>query len=116
MRRYQGVPASQPGKTTHRLHLQFDVSDQAVWNNEAEPIQVWFEESSGIQVAKRRLQHTPIVDSAESDETRVLDVEFSKKGNNPSVIQGFSLYYICEKSTQQCILRRQDFQIPIRIE
>ena len=110
------VSASQPDRDQYRLHLQFSVSSSANWNNEAEPIEVWFEDTDGITLETRRLRHRPRVESAESREDRVLDVEFSRKTASLNKIRGFALYYVCEKETQQCILLRQDFTIPIRIE
>lgn len=107
------VSAAQRG---YRLHLRFAVSEAAVWNNEAEPLLVWFADADNVQAHQRRLRHPLAIQSAESDEDRLLDVEFSKKTDAEAEIRGFALYYICEKATQQCKLLRQDFAIPVKIK
>lgn len=110
------VTSSNPQQLGFRLHLDFSLVGDASWNNEAEPLQVWFEDTKHVSPSTRRLLHQPQVLSAESNENRVLDLEFAYDTEAQPTIRGYALYYICEKSTRQCILRRQDFQIPIRIE
>ena len=113
------VPSSQDdqGKEAKfRLHLNFRLTGLAEWNNESEPLQVWFESEQSVSLAKRSLLHTNVSRSATSKEDRVLDVGLAKNSGETGVVRGFALYSVCEKSTQQCILRRQDFTVPIRME
>lgn len=99
-----------------RVHLSFELTENAVWNNEARPLQVWFDEAAGLSTSASFVEHAPKIAAAESREDRVVDVEFRANTPVEQALTGFVLYYICEKSTNQCILRRQDFSVPIKIE
>ncbi len=108
------VPSSKKGQGTSRLHLMFE-PQSADWNNESGPMQVWFNRSEGYSTPTSLLEHHPQQASAESREKRTIEAEFTVKGRDLVSVQGFVLYYICEKSDGQCMFRRQDFSIPIKI-
>lgn len=110
------VPSSQARSHDIRLHLSMQPTGEAAWNNEVEPVQVWFEDTVGYTTATYSVSHRLNVATAESRENRSIEAEFAIEEPGNATIRGFVLYHVCEKSRGQCIFRRQDFTVPIRID
>ena len=109
------VPQSvKPGETV-RIHLRFS-TDKGHWNNEAEPMQVWIDESQQGKLSKSLLSHKN-ARTTSSDEVRNLEVDFQtdKNAAGTTVLKGFALYYVCKTESGQCLFRRQNFEIPVEI-
>ncbi len=104
-----------PGETV-RAHLRF-VPNTGYWNNEAGEMMVWINESdSGIR-SRRRLVHSK-AKLPSSGEPRSLEFEFKTNLDSAGelVIKGYALYYVCKSEDGECLYRRQDFSIPVRIQ
>ncbi len=110
------VPASvAPGKAT-RIHLMFQPG-HGKWNNEAEPLRVWINNAENFDVS-RQLHESANGDQAVSSESRSIEFEL-KIGNEVSdqvVVSGFALYNTCESDNGQCLFRRMEFKVPIKID
>lgn len=104
------VPAKiEPGENI-RLHLEFRLTGKAVWNNESEPLRVWLDSTDGWQPERRLIACEQIPGAAESKEVRRIEVEFKSASNaKDESLRGYALYYICDKASGTCMLRRQDF-------
>ncbi|MFT5522967.1 MAG: tetratricopeptide (TPR) repeat protein [Pirellulaceae bacterium] len=110
------VPFSlQPGGAG-RVHVSFQPRTNVHWNNEAEPLRIWLEAPKGWNL-QQRLLHADGSKSAESDERRSIEFEVQSPSNaNSSVtLKGYALYYICEDAGGQCLYRRQDFEIEVKV-
>lgn len=107
-----------PGSTL-RVHLRFRPAAAAHWNNEAEPAALWLKLPSGWK-AEKQLLHLSQPDQPESTEERSIEfeIETSKENAEASTIhvKGYLLYYVCEENGGQCLYRRHDFVIPVRLE
>lgn len=112
------VPTSIHAGETARVHLEFTLaSKQAHWNNESEPLRVWIDTPTDWKATQPLLIHRPKVDSAESTETRRLEVEVqSPKQAKSSRLTGYALYYVCDDRTGACLYRRQDFSVSVRVK
>lgn len=111
------VPTRIKAGTNLRLHLEFALTKNAVWNNEAEPLQVWIHPAEGWRPERALTQFDGVPGAAESNEVRRVELEFkSTKDAKDQSIRGFALYYICDKQSGTCLLRRQDFAFQAKID
>ncbi len=103
-----------PGKTV-RVHLRFSPS-QGHWNNEAEPMIVWIDESDAGKISNQSLSHPNAMEPS-SDEVRNLEFEFETNAQvrGKVKLKGYALYYVCTEDDGQCLFRRHDFTVPINI-
>lgn len=87
------------------------------WNNEAGPLALWIEPSTGWQVDRRR--HEAAVPRAEvSNEARTIEFEIrspADAGKGPVELPAYALYYVCQGKTGACLYRRADLRIPIEV-
>jgi hypothetical protein len=98
-----------------RIHLRFD-PQIGKWNNEAEPMQVWINDSESGTPSASRLVHANAKEPS-SNEPRVLEFEFETSQDASAQIDltGFALYFVCKTEDGQCLYRRQEFTIPIKL-
>jgi tetratricopeptide (TPR) repeat protein len=117
---YIGVKATtvpawvQPGEAA-RVHLRF-LPNQGKWNNEAEPLRIWIEKSSEYTLTSQLLE-IPNGADATSVEPRVAEFEVfvDKRATKPIRIRGFALYNTCASDDSQCLFRRLEFEVPLKI-
>lgn len=113
------VPHTDFKVRTARVHVLLTPreSRKAHWNNEAEPLTLWFDVPEDVSVSQRLITHDN-PSSATSHETRRVEVEIRApaEGALPDAISGYALYNVCEDVDGVCLYRRQDFTIPVRIE
>ncbi len=106
-----------PGSNV-RMRIIFRLADEkAVWNNEAEDLYVWLTLPTSVHVTEAQWTYrnppTPV-----STERRVIDVELALSTEMKQAvynISGYALYYVCEKSGDQCQYLRQDITVPLNI-
>ncbi len=99
-----------------RVHLHFQPTTGAHWNNEVEPPKVWIETPKGWQVESPLLE-LPQPLEPESSEPRVVDFEVrtAEPAAKNTVIHAYTFDVFCEEEGGQCHYRRQDIDIPIRV-
>lgn len=110
------VPSEmKPGQSV-RVHLAFEPSRDAHWNNEAEPLVVWVECPKAWE-AERQLLASELPEAAETTERRPLEFELQTPADakGSQTIHGYALYYVCEEEGGTCLYLRKDIDIPIRI-
>jgi len=109
------VPATaKPGQAV-RVHLHFNTV-AAKWNNEAENMVVWINESNSGQSEKSLIEfENPVAPT--STETRQFEFEYQtdKAATQNIEINGFALFNTCKSSGGQCLYLRKNFSIPILI-
>lgn len=108
------VPArTKPGATT-RVHVTFRPNDDAHWNNEAEPAQVWITAPDGWKLERNRFELAQ-AKQAESVEARTFEFEVKlPKDATDAKLQGYALYYVCEDKEGKCLYLRRDFEVTVR--
>lgn len=77
---------------------------------------VWLQAPDNWLISKHLL-NAPHGVEAETRETRQVDFEVQapQDAGGVTTIQGYALYYICEKQNGTCMYLRQDFTIPIKV-
>lgn len=111
------VPAHvKPGESV-RLHLEFSLAGKdAQWNNEAEPLLVWIEGGKGWVPRRQLVAFEGAPPKPESSEVRRVEVELQSSAEAADhTLEGYALYYVCEKSTGTCLFRRLDFSVQARV-
>lgn len=110
------VPSRPRAGSTARVHVEFRVQKQAHWNNEVQPVQVWVSAPDDWKVDQQLHSLVQPV-AAESRETRraEFEVRIPEGVAGAKKLTGYALYYVCEDAQGQCLYRRQDFEIPIRV-
>ncbi len=104
-----------PGEAV-RVHLRLD-AENGHWNNEAEELLIWIDESKAGTRSSSRLEFSN-AKKPSSDESRTLEFEFKTNDDVRDTIHlnGYALYNVCTVDDGQCLYRRQDFSIPIEIK
>ncbi len=101
-----------------RVQINFRLADKkAVWNNEAEDLYVWFTLPNGVSVSEAQWTYSN-PQMPESSEQRTVDIELalsSKMKEAVFMMPGYALYYVCEKTGDQCQYLRQDITVPLNI-
>ena len=101
------------------VHVAFRpvAAKDAHWNNEAEPMVVWFEDPAlpeGWSLDARLVQH-PSPPTATSNEVRRFSVEFGLPPDIDSgVLRGYALFHACEGESGTCLYLRRDFEVAVR--
>jgi tetratricopeptide (TPR) repeat protein len=108
--------ADTKGRPTGRVHLQLtpQASQQAHWNNEAEPVSLWLDLPEGWQADAPMHQILVSAESATSQETRQIEFELQWPKNltaSQRTLHGYLLYNVCEEVDGTCLYRRQDVKI-----
>jgi hypothetical protein len=104
------VPSSVAAGEPVRVHLNFQLN-KGKWNNEAEPLKVWINDSSSGKPESQLLIHK--ADLAQSS-GKYLDFEFATdKETKDGEISGYALYHTCDDEGV-CYYFRQDFTIPVK--
>jgi hypothetical protein len=111
-------PRVAPGESV-RVHLLFEPNEaiKAHWNNEVDDLALWLHPPSGW-IVEERLITTPNPPQPVTAEARRLEFELQvPRDATPGEhdLAAYALYYVCEDVTGQCLYRRQDIRIPIRI-
>jgi len=113
------VPSSIDPGGSARIHVVFrpNVSLEAHWNNEAEPLRLWVELPEGW-VIDARLLVAPQPEEIESAELRRFDFDIQSPKNAASGhvrLSAYALYYACEGIKGTCQFLRQDIDIEIDV-
>jgi len=113
------APATVRPGATARVHVVMspDASRRAHWNNEAEPLRLWIQPPEGWS-ADQHLIEAPSARRAASTETRDLSFEVRvAESAMPGIamLRAYALYYVCVEVNGQCLFRRRDITVPIRI-
>lgn len=99
-----------------RLHLEFQPSKQASWNNESDPLLVWLEPQEHWKPERSLIAFDNPPKQAESAETRRIEVELrSDKQAKSATIKGYAVYYVCDKASGACLYRRQDLAFRVNV-
>jgi tetratricopeptide (TPR) repeat protein len=108
------VPGEVSAGDSLRVHVRFQPSDDAHWNNEAEPLILWIDTPEGFQIDQNR-HASPLPENSESNEVRSFEFEVQTSADAKiDRLRGYALYYVCEERGGQCLYLRQDLDIPIR--
>lgn len=112
------VPAKvRPGETA-RVHVELaPVAEQeAHWNNESTPLQIWIDPPEGWR-ASSRLLTAPQGDRPETEEVRRLEFEVSvpPTAGGRTRLPAYALYNVCEDTGGVCQFLRQDFLIEVDV-
>lgn len=103
-----------------RMHIVLmPNSDDAYWNNEAEPLTIWLDPPDGWQVNTRQIRADNPTDAATSREPRHLEFELLPPEDVAAgmyEVKGYALYNVCRGAEGVCLYRRKDLKIPIAIE
>lgn len=111
------VPTTIRAGESARVHLVFQPTAGASWNNEAAPLVVWIEPQGGWTFSQHLLE-SDLPPTAESKERRSLELEVLNRADTPpssSTLHGYALYYVCRDDQGECLYLRQDFEVPIAI-
>jgi hypothetical protein len=106
-----------------RIHLMFRPSSALLhggvgskWNNEAEPLRVWFSPAPGWTVEQRLLE-VPNPVAATSTEARAVSVELRAPADvapGPVTLTAYALYNVC-RDAGECLFRRQDVAVTVTV-
>jgi hypothetical protein len=113
------APARLKPGATARVHLVLrpDPRRKAHWNNEAEPLRVWVRAPGGWGIDTRLIE-LPNPKEAASTEVRQVNFEIripeSASAGTVSLAV-YALYNVCEDAAGQCLFRRQDITVPVRV-
>ncbi|MEE9392856.1 MAG: hypothetical protein V3W41_10165 [Planctomycetota bacterium] len=106
------VPAKVKAGQPVRVHIRM-TPVQGKWNNEGDPLRIWIAKNSIGMTSQRQIEFKNPKE-AESDETRVLEFEFSTPARvHKCVIKGYALYHTCVNKDGRCVYRRQDFSMEV---
>ncbi len=114
------VPAIVAPGDAARVHLIFrpEQSRKAHWNNEVDDLLLWVDAPAGWSI--EHSLHTVANPAAPvSRETRRLDFEIVCEEQAPTGevrLPAYVLYYVCEDEDGTCLYRRQDVEIPLRVD
>lgn len=110
------VPGRVPPGEAVRVHLEFQPTDGAHWNNEVDPPLVWVEVPEGWE-AEGRSFILPSPEEPLSEETRRVDFEVRPPPDTAGRfhVSAYALYYVCEDRDGACIYRRQDVTASIEV-
>ena len=113
------VPATVKKGEAVRVHLELEIND-AYWNDEATPIQVWINESSTGTPEHRLVEFAR--DSAPSEthkkpsDPRTIDFEFrTSKESSECLVSGYVLFHCCDDEGV-CYYFRKNFKTPIDVK
>jgi hypothetical protein len=114
------VDHTDPRGRTARMHIVLtpDISIDAHWNNEAEPLTLWMDPPEGWAVSTRRVVYPNPTDSAATTETRAVEFEVKPPPNVTAgdyELSGYALYNVCESAEGVCLYRRQDIRVTVKI-
>ena len=104
--------ADQPGVRIHVM-LTLRRDGDFVWNNEAEPLQLWVDSNEPLRPVAQ-LVELANPDAATSRERRVVEFDVTWPADNAAsdpTLRAYAVYNLCNKQTGLCTIRRQDFQI-----
>ncbi len=114
------VPQTAKPGSTVRVYLELTPNAQRSvhWTNDAGPATVWVNADAGLSVDKPQIETTTPAEAELSHETRAFEFEVKVPAAAPrkeTLIQAYALYYVCEGVKGQCVYRRQDVSIPVRL-
>jgi len=111
-------PQIKPGGTV-RVHVTLRPNEKlkAHWNNEAEPLKLWIDPSSGFKV-QPQLSIAPQGNKPETYEPRHIEfeVQAEKEASGTSKLSAYVLYYVCEGAGGTCSFLRQDIPITVTVD
>lgn len=110
------VPSTSRKQRALRVHLILEptASNGFAWNNEAEPVHIWLDPHSDVELSSS-LVSLPLPAEATSHERRAADLEIRWHSDAPpEYLEGYVLYHVCEKDSGVCLYRRQDIKIRLR--
>ena len=111
-------------KKTARIHLLLRPSGvtEFQWNNEVEPVRIWWDSNRQITPSKQLIEIAPSQEHASqptSGELRSTEFEVSWKDDDKNDaaasrnLNGYAVYHLCNKSTGSCAFFRQDIVIQV---
>ena len=105
---------TEPGKAV-RVHLRFHTQN-GKWNNEAEPLRVWIDDSPEYRVSSNLVEFPNVLETT-SIESRTVEFELEPTINAAGEIEakGFALYNVCEADNGQCLYRRNEFSVLVKV-
>lgn len=111
------VPLQVTAGKSARVHLEFrpNKASDAHWNNEVGAMTLWFDAPKGWTLDRRKesLGYPPV---AVSDEPRRVELEVKSPADARSThLHAYALYYVCEGINGQCLYRRQDLRVPLKV-
>jgi tetratricopeptide (TPR) repeat protein len=114
------VPQTATPGSTVRVYLELTPNAQRSvhWTNDAGPTTVWVVGDAGLSIEKPQIEASGKARAELSHETRAIEFEVKVPATAPrkeTIIQAYALYYVCEGVKGQCVYRRQDVSIPVRL-
>jgi tetratricopeptide (TPR) repeat protein len=95
-----------------RVHVTFRPTSDGYWNNEAEPLRVWFATPDGASLSHEYVAYADPRNKAESREPRSVGVELRFREGRPcGRLKGYALFNVCKGKSAECLHRRQDFEV-----
>ena len=112
------APATRARSRSARVHLIMrpNAAQDAHWNNEVEPTEVWLRPPEDWTVDSRRLV-APMGEGAVSTETRTLEFEVRPPegwDGGTETIPAYALVYACEGADGVCLYLREDIDIEVK--
>lgn len=114
------VPAVIEAGQTGRVHLQFRLKPRSTehWNHEGDPLQVWIEPASEVEVserlvtAERRKSATSV-----HDQTIGFEIRVPKEQTVSSVrVSGYATYALCDEAGGPCRFLRLDWEVNLKTQ
>ncbi len=110
--------AAKPGNVV-RVFLEMtpNAERKVQWTNEAGPTTVWVHADTGLAIETPRLDVSPTSKEL-SQETRAVEFEVKVPAEataKTTHLKAYALYYVCAGVQGQCLYRRQNISIPIRV-
>jgi len=111
------APSTDARSRAARVHLIFrpNKAQDAHWNNEVAPMEVWLRPPEGWGVDSRRLV-APMGEGAVSTETRTLEFEVRPPegwDGGTETIPAYALVYACQGADGVCVYVREDIVIEV---
>ena len=109
------VPSTDAKQPAVRIHVMLTLRRDGdfLWNNEAEPLQLWVNSNEQLRPAAQ-LVELANPDAATSEERRVVEFDVTwpvDYAASDPMLRAYAVYNLCNKQTGLCTIRRQDFQI-----
>ncbi len=105
------------GGTRVHMTLRLNRAENAHWNNETGPMEIWISPPQGWE-ADPQLIRPKLARAAQTSEVRFAEFELkvpSSARPGTIVVPGYMVYYVCRGKDGACLYRRQDFIVSVNV-
>ena len=115
------VVKSTERKKAARVHLMLQPSELTgyQWNNEVEPVRIWWDSGQSLLPSKQLIEVTSDGQPEQPTSGELRSTEFEVSWKNAAAdradrkLTGYAVYHLCNKTTGVCVFMRQDISIDV---